>query len=141
MVSLLSSCHREAPSRYVSSRIPARPATTSPSSLVRASASSQGQPLLMVPPHVDHERVLRLQSAPSPAVAQHDPYQLQRDVERYLCSVVETGLAGREEPCQPEIVHRRLNTEVGEGGNLRFAYDQVIDAGAAAGSYLVTRYT
>lgn len=71
---------------------------------------------VLVPPHVGCERVLRLQSAPGTAVAQHDPHQVQRDIEQHLRPVVEAGLARREESFQPETIHRRLDTEVREGG-------------------------
>ncbi|MEV6594269.1 hypothetical protein [Streptomyces acidicola] len=77
---------------------------------------------------MDREHVLRLQSAPGTAHAQHDPHQLQRDIEQHLRPVVEAGPAGREEPCQPETGCRRLDAEVRHRGNLRFTYDQVIDA-------------
>ncbi|MGW3635651.1 hypothetical protein ACWD7F_36985 [Streptomyces sp. NPDC005122] len=78
---------------------------------------------------MDRESAFHFQAAPGAVVAQHGSHQLQPDIERYLCPVVKTGWASREESVHPKAVHRRLDAEVREGRDLRFPYDQVIDGG------------
>lgn len=84
---------------------------------------------VLVPSHVDRESAFLFQSAPGAVVAQHGAHQLQPDIERHLRPVVKAGWVGREESVQPKAVHRRLYAEVCQGRDLRFPYDQVIDAG------------
>lgn len=84
---------------------------------------------VLVPPDVHCENVFHLQSAPGAAVAQHEANQLQPDVQRYLCSVVEVGEAAGKEPVETEAVQSSLNAEMSKGRDLRLADGQMADAG------------
>ncbi|MFJ1599888.1 hypothetical protein [Streptomyces sp. NPDC088261] len=84
---------------------------------------------VLVPPDVHCENVVHLQPAPGAAVAQHESNQLQPDVQRHLCSVVEVGRTAGKEPVETEAVQRSLKAEVSKRRDLRLADRQMVDAG------------
>lgn len=62
-------------------------------------------------------------------VPQHQPHQLQADVQGHLRSAVEASKIARKERAETEAVQRRLDTEMDERRSFRFADRQTVDTG------------